>query len=89
MSRPVYPIFHLSFPVRDLDEAIAFYTSRLDASVGRHTDSFVDILLFGAQITLQHDPQNVLAPMPRTRHFGATVGWQEWEGDRTAPAVPG
>jgi uncharacterized protein len=73
------PIFHLSLPVRDLAESIAFYTSGLDAEIGRRNDAFVDVLLFGAQITLHNDPTTVSDPMPRSRHFGATVSWTEWE----------
>jgi uncharacterized protein len=73
------PIFHLSFPVRDLKEAISFYTRRLGAEIGRQNDSCADALLFGAQVTLQNDPSTVSNPMPRTRHFGATLPWDEWE----------
>jgi extradiol dioxygenase family protein len=73
------PIFHLSIPVRDLQEAIDFYTSHLDAQVGRQTDTFADALMFGAQVTLQNDPSGVTDPMPRTRHFGATLAWTDWE----------
>ena len=73
------PIFHLSFPVRDLEEAIGFYTQRLGAEIGRQNDSCADALLFGAQVTLQNDPATVSRPMPRTRHFGATLLWGEWQ----------
>lgn len=73
------PIFHLSFPVRDLDEAIAFYRTSFAAIPGRREASWADIALFGAQITLQLSPQDVTDPMPRTRHFGATLPWTEWE----------
>lgn len=72
------PIFHLSFPVNDLDEAIAFY-STLGGIVGRREAAWADVALFGAQLTLQHVPEDVLQPMPRSRHFGATLGWEEWE----------
>lgn len=72
------PIFHLSFPVRDLDEAIAFY-SALGGVAGRRETAWADVALFGAQLTLQHVPEDVLQPMPRSRHFGATLGWSEWE----------
>lgn len=72
------PIFHLSFPVNDLDEAIAFY-SILGGIAGRREDTWADVALFGAQLTLQHAPGDVLQPMPRSRHFGATLPWQEWE----------
>lgn len=73
------PIFHLSFPVHDLDEALAFYTGVLGAAVGRHEPTWADVALFGAQVTLQYVPQDVLQPMPRSRHFGATLGPAEWE----------
>lgn len=73
------PIFHLSFPVRDLSEAVAFYRDELGAEIGRQELTFADALLFGAQVTLQDDPENVLNPMPRTRHFGATIPWSDWE----------
>jgi uncharacterized protein len=75
----VRPIFHLSIPVRDLQEAVDFYSLELGADIGRRTEMFADALVFGAQITLQNDPSSVTAPMPRTRHFGATVRWEEWE----------
>lgn len=72
------PIFHLSFPVDDLDEAIAFYAS-LGGVVGRRETAWADVALFGAQLTLQHVPQDVIRPMPRSRHFGATLSWRDWE----------
>lgn len=72
-------IFHLSFPVRDLDESIAFYTNILGGTLGRSEPEWADIALFGAQVTLQHVPGDVLHPMPRSRHFGATLGWPDWE----------
>ena len=74
----VAPIFHLSFPVRDLDEAIAFY-SALGGVVGRREMGWADVALFGAQLTLQQVPGEVLQPMPRSRHFGATLPWPDWE----------
>ena len=77
------PIFHLSFPVRDLDEAIGFYAGALGGTVGRHEADWADVALFGAQLTLQHQPADVLTPIPRSRHFGATLPWREWE-DLTA-----
>ncbi|WEK47563.1 MAG: VOC family protein [Candidatus Andeanibacterium colombiense] len=73
------PIFHLSFPVSDLDEAIRFYTGVLHGTIGRHEADWADIALFGAQLTLQHQPGDVPVPMPRSRHFGATLAWEEWE----------
>lgn len=81
MTQPAHsrPIFHLSFPVCDLDEALHFYTSTLPGVIGRRESTWADIALFGAQITLHHIPADVLRPMPRSRHFGATLAWREWE----------
>jgi hypothetical protein len=73
------PVFHLSFPVRDLEAALDFYVGALGAEPGRRHADAADIQLFGAQVTLQDAPADVLSPNPRTRHFGATVGWPEWE----------
>jgi extradiol dioxygenase family protein len=70
--------FHLSFPVRHVDEAVAFYRE-LGGRLGRHTADFADVLLFGAQVTLHGAPEAVTEPMPRTRHFGATLPWARWE----------
>jgi extradiol dioxygenase family protein len=72
-------VFHLSFPVCDLDESIAFYTTVLGGTLGRREPEWADIALFGAQVTLQQVPDDVLNPMPRSRHFGATLDWAEWE----------
>ena len=72
-------IFHLSFPVRDLEEAASFYEETLGGVRGRRAEEWADIALFGAQLTLQRVPADVLQPMPRSRHFGATLDWHEWE----------
>ncbi|HVM22793.1 MAG TPA: VOC family protein [Sphingomicrobium sp.] len=72
-------IFHLSFPVRDLDEALAFYEGVLGGVRGRRQPDWADVALFGAQLTLQHRPGDVTDPMPRSRHFGVTLPWDEWE----------
>jgi uncharacterized protein len=73
------PVFHLSFPVLNLAESVRFYTEVLGATVGRNTEAFTDIFLFGAQVTLQNDPAAVPNPMPRARHFGATIAWSQFE----------
>ena len=72
-------IFHLSFPVRDLNEALDFYEGVLGAVRGRHEANWADVALFGAQLTLQHRPGDVTDPMPRSRHFGVTLPWEEWQ----------
>jgi hypothetical protein len=73
------PIFHLSVPVRDLEEALRFYTGALGGRLGRREQGWVDVALFGVQLTLRRAPEDVLQPMPRSRHFGATMDWGTWE----------
>lgn len=57
---------------------MAFYRAVLGAELGRRTEDFADVLLLGAQVTLQLDPESVTTPMPRTRHFGWTLSWPGW-----------
>ena len=73
------PIFHLSLPVRDLDEGIDFYVRHFGGCLGRRADDWADIALFGAQLTLQHRPDDLTLPMPRSRHFGATLARADWD----------
>jgi len=72
-------IFHLSLPVDCLDAARAFYCELLGAPLGRQTPEWIDVLLFGHQLTLHARPDEVL---PRdgqgVRHFGATLSWSQW-----------
>ncbi len=73
-------IFHLSLPVEDLEQASAFYVGTLGARIGRRKDSWLDVLLWGHQITLQERPQDVLPPERQgKRHFGVVLSWDDWE----------
>ena len=73
-------IFHLSIPVSDLEVAKRFYVEVLDASIGRENPDWLDVLLWGHQITLQLRPAEVLPPRQQgKRHFGVTLPWREWE----------
>ncbi len=74
------PIFHLSLPVRDLQEAERFYCGVLGARIGRRASDWIDALLWGHQITLQLRPDQVL-PRERQgkRHFGVVLDWDDWQ----------
>lgn len=73
------PTFHLSLSVADLARTEAFYTSVLQARVGRRTDHWIDLWLFGAQLTAYGRPKAVIPqPYRDAQHFGATVAWDEW-----------
>ena len=73
-------IFHLSIPVVDLEAAKSFYVDVLEATTGRENEEWMDVLLWGHQITLQRRPDEVV-PMTQQgeRHFGVTLPWEEWE----------
>ena len=73
-------LFHLSIPVADLDAARRFYTEVLGATTGRANDDWLDVLVWGHQITLQKRPSEVLPPDRQgKRHFGVILPWSEWE----------
>jgi extradiol dioxygenase family protein len=74
------PIFHLALPVNDLEASKRFYVGVLGARVGRETAEWLDVLVWGHQITLHHRPAETL-PRERQgkRHFGVVLPWAEWQ----------
>ncbi len=73
-------IFHLALHVGDLEAARRFYVDVLGARLGRTRDTWLDILLWGHQITLHHRPDDILSREAQgKRHFGAVLPWEEWE----------
>ena len=77
MSRP---IFHLSFPVNNLEESKHFYCSVLGATIGRNNSTWIDIIFFGHQLTLHERPEEVLSVEDRgVRHFGVVLDWPQWD----------
>ena len=73
------PVFHLSLSVSDLAASQAFYEAAFEARVGRRTERWLDLWLFGAQVTVYHRPKGVVpSPYREAQHFGASVAWDEW-----------
>jgi extradiol dioxygenase family protein len=73
-------ILHLSIPVSELASAKRFYVESLGATVGRENDEWLDIHLWGHQITLHRRPEEVLPTAKQgKRHFGVVLPWSEWE----------
>lgn len=82
------PRFHLAFPVRDLDEARAFYGGLLGCSEGRSSDTWVDFDLRDHQIVAHLDPAAGSEAtgtsavdgedVPR-RHFGLILPRDDWD----------
>ena len=80
-------LFHLAFPVHDLNAAREFYGGVLECEEGRSSDSWIDFNLYGHQIvthlapniagtksTNHVDADNV--PVP---HFGIVLPVKEWK----------
>ena len=75
-----FPMFHLAFPVNELDAAKNFYQDVLGATLGRQREQWCDIYMFGCQITLHEQPAQVIPKENQgVRHFGAVLTWQQWE----------
>jgi extradiol dioxygenase family protein len=73
-------IFHLAFPVADLSASKDFYCRVLGAGIGRENPEWLDVLLWGHQITLHRRPDDVLPDDRRgKRHFGVVLPWSEWQ----------
>jgi extradiol dioxygenase family protein len=73
-------IFHLALPVGDLSASKQFYVRTLGASIGRENAEWLDILLWGHQITLHLRPDEVLSREHQgKRHFGIVLPWSEWQ----------
>ena len=80
------PRFHLAFPVRDLDEARAFYGDLLGCREGRSSEEWVDFDFFGHQIVAHLSPNEighkafnqVDGDQVPVRHFGAILSMDEW-----------
>ena len=74
---------HLSLPVADLSASENFYVDVLGARVGRRRDRWIDVWLFGAQVTL-HEAPEALLPLDGQghRHFGAVLGADQWNDFR-------
>ncbi len=84
------PRFHLAFPVRDLDEARAFYKGVLGCAEGRSSDHWVDFDMMDHQIVAHlgrdapgaeatSDVDGHAVPL---RHFGMILDWADWESLR-------
>ncbi|HZK98609.1 MAG TPA: VOC family protein [Caulobacteraceae bacterium] len=79
------PRFHLAFPVRDLDEARAFYGGLLGCPEGRSSPEWVDFDFHGHQIVAHLGPNNGQTPTNGVdgrdipiRHFGLILEPEAW-----------
>jgi len=84
-------LFHLSIPVRDLDEVRRFYVDTLGCKAGRVEADRIDLNFFGHHVVAQLSPEesaHVSAGVGREnyplRHFGAIVPQAEFDRIRAA-----
>ena len=81
------PRFHLAFPVRDLEEARAFYGGLLGCPEGRSSPDWIDFDFYGHQIVAHLSPDEVGHRSTSAvdgeevpvRHFGAILALPQWE----------
>lgn len=80
-------LFHLAFPVHDLDAAREFYGNVLECDEGRSSECWIDFNLYGHQIVTHLDPDSAgvratndvdadHVPIP---HFGIVLPMDEWQ----------
>ncbi len=80
-------LFHLAFPVHDLDAAREFYGGVLGCPEGRSSECWIDFDLYGHQIVTHLAPEAVgvksanhvdadNVPVP---HFGIVLPMEEWK----------
>jgi len=75
-------VFHLAVPVYDLDEAEAFYVTKLGCKLARRYDDRVTFNFFGDQLVCHLSPAPAdITPMSELtmypRHFGVTFREQK------------
>lgn len=80
-------LFHLAFPVHDLDAAREFYGGVLGCEEGRSSECWIDFNLYGHQIVTHLAPESAgvkatnhvdadHVPVP---HFGIVLPMSEWK----------
>jgi extradiol dioxygenase family protein len=70
--REAQDAFHLAIPVRDLDEAHAFYVTGLGCKLARRYPDRITVDFFGDQLVCHLSDQIDSAPQLYPRHFGVT-----------------
>jgi extradiol dioxygenase family protein len=81
------PRFHLAFPVRDLEEARAFYGTLLGCPEGRSSPDWIDFNFYGHQIVAHlsadeaghRNTSAVDGEDVPVRHFGAILTLDQWQ----------
>jgi len=83
----VTALFHLAFPVHDLEQARAFYGGLLGCPEGRSSPDWIDFNFHGHQIVAHLSPDEcghrhtsaVDGEAVPVRHFGAVLPMADWQ----------
>ncbi|HEX5339526.1 MAG TPA: VOC family protein [Gammaproteobacteria bacterium] len=80
------PLFHLAFPVHDLEAARHFYAGLLGCATGRESERWIDFNFFGHQLVAHlAAPEQPVPTNPvdgedvPVRHFGVILQWDQWQ----------
>lgn len=81
------PLFHLAFPVSNLESTREFYTQVLGCGTGRSSDHWIDFDFFGHQVVAHLKPEeagsastsNVDGDSVPVKHFGVILEWDQWQ----------
>ena len=79
--------FHIAIPVHDVIECKKFYTEILECSIGRSSDTWGDLNLFGHQLVIHYKPgvkkdlhtnpvDGKQVPVP---HYGVVLTWEHFQ----------
>ena len=80
------PIFHLAFPVHDLELSREIYIKKIGCALGRESDQWIDFNFYGHQIVAHLSPDDCRLFKTNTvdnneiptRHFGIILPMEEW-----------
>ncbi len=79
-------LFHISLPCADIIETTDFYKNIIETNIGRASENWIDINLFGHQVTFTkagkfnfNNPNYVFeGKILPSFHFGVIVGMDKW-----------
>lgn len=80
-------IFHLAFPVLNIESTREFYVEILGCTIGREDVRWIDFNFYGHQISAHvYDHDDMFTPTNPVdeqdipvRHFGIVLNWGEWQ----------
>lgn len=80
------PLFHLAFPITNIETTRKFYEEILQCKVGRSAETWIDFDFYGHQISAHLEPEEARKTATNEvdgdevpiRHFGLILEWNQW-----------